>query len=135
VEIPVSQYYDSSAFNSPEHISATSETDMKSYPPSSAVVDMQSHRPGGLETGSDSQLAIFSQSRAFCEADALRQVSRLSVDDNENSAEVPAHPPSRANPRLIKLARVTILTPVTIHFQMSLIFDHQLMAEFDPVWL
>jgi hypothetical protein len=88
---------------------------MKSYPPSSAVVDMQSHMSGGLETGSDSQLAIFSQSWAFCEADALRQISRLSDDDNENGTGVPAHPLARANPKLTRLARVIFLTPVTMH--------------------
>jgi len=74
---------------------------------------MQLHRPDGLETGSASQLDLFSQSWACCESDAARQVSRLSDDDNENTDDVLAHPPASANPKLIKVARVKKLTPVT----------------------
>jgi hypothetical protein len=73
---------------------------------------MQLHKPEGLETGSSSQLDIFSQSWACCEPDAALQVSRLSDDDNEKTADVLTHPLASANPKLIKIARVIKLTRV-----------------------
>jgi hypothetical protein len=85
---------------------------MKSYPPSSAVVDMQLHKSEGLETGSDSQVDIFLQSRACCESDAYRQLARLSDDDNDKGTLV--HPLASANPKLTRLAQVIILTLVTL---------------------
>jgi hypothetical protein len=83
---------------------------MKSYPPSSAVVDMQVHRSAGLETGFASDM--FSQSWARCESDAYRQVARLSVDDCDTG--VPAHPLVNAKAKLTRLAQVIILTLVTV---------------------
>ena len=71
---------------------------------------MQLHRPDGLETGSANQLDIFSQSSVCCEPDAVLQVSRLSDDDNEKTADVLAHPLASTNPKLIKIARVKKLT-------------------------
>jgi hypothetical protein len=73
---------------------------------------MQLHRPDGLETGSASQLDIFSQSWACCESDAALQISRLSDDDNEKTADVLAHPLASTNPKLIKIARAKKLTRV-----------------------
>jgi len=64
---------------------------------------MQVHKLDVLETGSSSQFDIFSQSRACCESDAARQVSRLSDDDNEESVDVLAHPLASASPRLTKI--------------------------------
>jgi len=85
---------------------------MKSYPPSSAVVDMQLHKSEGLETGSDSHVDIFLQSRACCEPDAFRQLARLSDDDSDNGTLV--HPLASANPKLSRLARVIILALVIV---------------------
>ena len=109
---------------------------------------MQLHRPDGLETGSANQLDIFSQSSTCCEPDAALQVSRLSDDDNEKTADVLTHPLSSANPKLIRIARakkltrvmactprapvlVLIVTPPGESFPKGFIYDHQLVAEFD----
>jgi hypothetical protein len=125
------------------HTSATSNTVIISYPPSSAVVDMQLHRPDGFETGSDNQLDIFSQRPVFCELDAIRQVSRLSDDDNENTVDVLAHPLASASPEASRLARVTSLTLVMRYipdrsshrFLKVFYIDHKLMVEFGYMWL
>lgn len=76
---------------------------------------MQLHRPEGLETGSANQLDIFSQNSVCCEPDAACQVSRLSDDDNEKTADVLAHPLASAIPKLIKIARANKLTRVTAY--------------------
>ena len=94
------------------HTSATSSTVIVSYPPSSAVVDMQSHRSDGLEAGPDNQLDIFAHRPAFCELDAARQVSSVSDDDNENTVDVLAHPLASTSMEPSRLARSTCLTLV-----------------------
>ena len=72
---------------------------------------MQLHKSEGLETGSDSQVDIFLQSRACCEPEEFRQLARLSDDDNDKGTLV--HPLASANPKLSRLARVIILAQVT----------------------
>jgi hypothetical protein len=104
---------------------------------------MQLHRPDGFETGSDNQLDIFSQRPVFCELDAIRQVSRLSDDDNENTVDVLAHPLASASPEASRLARVTSLTLVMRYipdrsshrFLKVFYIDHKLMVEFGYMWL